>query len=114
MPDENKIREKYDIEIKNLELQRNYLLNKIKALNKWNKSGVDSPDDAKELMQILCWQNLSYCCRPKTSDGRGKNCMWRTSVLKLLGISEEEFIKVKEKAVNDLLLVHFRSATTQK
>lgn len=104
MIDEEKIREQYDTEIKTLVLQRDHLLKKIKTLNKIEKEGVHSKDDAKKLMEgVLCWGNLSYCCRPKTDDGDGKKCMWRDRVLSLLGISKETFIAAKEKAVDGLL-----------
>lgn len=97
--DEKKIREQYDTEIKNLELQRDYLLNKIKTLNKCKKDAAKGNVNLEELNNLLCYKNLAFCCRPLTSDG-GKNCMWRTTVLNILGISEEDFIKVKEEAAS--------------
>lgn len=97
--DENKIREQYDTEIKNLELQRDYLLKKIELLSEYEKKGVKTVDDAEGLMKVLCYRNLAFCCRPKTSDG-GKKCLWRDSVLNILGVSKEDFIRVKEEATS--------------
>lgn len=99
MLDEKKIREQYDTEIKNLEIQRDYLLNKIKVLDKCRNDVTKGNINLEELNSLLCWHNLAYCCRPKGSDG-GKNCMWRTTVLNILGISENDFIKTKEEATN--------------
>ena len=97
--DENKIKEQYDTQIKNLELQRDYLLNKLKILNKCKKDAEEGNVNLEELNSLLCYKNLGFCCRPKTSDG-GKNCMWRDFVIGVLGVSKDDFIKVKEEAVS--------------
>ena len=110
MMDGEEIRERYDAEInkhtteiKTLATQRDHILKKIEVLDKFKKQGVHSEEDIEELMSILCYKNLAYCCRPKTDDGNGKKCMWRQSVLKTLGIPKEEFMAAKEKAVDGLL-----------
>ena len=101
---EKKIREQYDTEIQNLELQRDYLLKKIELLSEYEKKGVKTLDDAEGLMKVLCYKNLAFCCRQKDSDGNGKKCMWRDTVLNILGINEDDFIRVKEKAIDGLLI----------
>lgn len=98
--DENKIREKYDTEIKTLELQRDYTLNKMRTLDKCKKDAAEGNINLEELNNLLCYKNLAFCCSPKRSNGVGKNCMWRDTVLSILDISKEDFIKVKEKAAN--------------
>lgn len=97
--DEKKIREQYDTEIKNLVLQRDYLLNKLRTLNKCKKDAADGNVNLEELNSLLCYKNLGFCCRPKTSDG-GKNCMWRDFVISVLDVSKDDFIKVKEEAAS--------------
>ena len=99
MLDEKKIREQYDTEIKNLELQRDYLLNKINVLDKCRKDATDGNINLEELNSLLCYKNLAFCCRPRTSDG-GKNCMWRDFVLSTLDVGKEDFIRIKEKATD--------------
>lgn len=101
--DENKIREQYDAEIKTLKLQRDYLLKKTKVLNKCRKDAEDGNVDLEELNSLLCYNEspepLAFCCRPKTSDG-GKNCMWRDTVLNILHISKDDFIRTKEESAS--------------
>lgn len=99
MLDEKKIREQYDTEIKTFELQRDYLLNKIKTLNKCKKDAAEGNVNLEELNSLLCWGNLSYCCRPHF-DGSGKKCMWRDFVLSVLGVNKDDFIRIKEKAAS--------------
>lgn len=97
--DEKKIREQYDTEIKNLEIQRDYLLNKIKVLDKCRKDATDGNINLEELNSLLCYKNLAFCCRP-VFDGSGKNCMWRDFVFSALDIDKESFIRIKEKATS--------------
>lgn len=97
--DVNKIREQYDVEIKNLELQRDYLLNKIKTFNKCKEDSKEGNVNIEELNSLLCWQNLCYCCRP-SFNGSGKKCMWRDFVLSVLDINKDDFIRIKEEAAS--------------
>ena len=76
MLNEDKIRKQYDTEIenmkarmdampteiKNMELQRDYLLKKIRVLGEFEEKGVKNKEDIKALMDVLCWGDLSYCC----------------------------------------------------
>lgn len=94
-------------EIKNLETQRDHLIHKARTLNKFEGNGVKTRDDVEELIGILCWKSLAYCCLPRTSDGQGKKCMWRDAVLKILGITDETFMDVKEKSVEMFSSVDF-------
>lgn len=103
MLDEKKIREQYNTEIKNMVLQRDYLLKKIEVLDKFQKTCVRTDDDVKELKSLLCYNDLCYCCKPKGYGDGGKNCMWRSAVLKLLGIPEDEFVRIKEKMNDELM-----------
>lgn len=100
MLDEKKIREQYDTEIKTFELQRDYLLNKIKTLNKCKKDATKGDINLEELNSLLCYKHLGFCCRPHTSNGSGKKCMWRDAVLSILDINKEDFIRIKEEAAS--------------
>ena len=123
MLDENKIRQQYNTEIesmkarmdampkeiKNMEAQRDHLLKKIRVLSEFEKNGVKNKEDIEALMDVLCWGDFSYCCRPNTDNGRGKKCIWRDTVLRILGISPGTFMATKEKAVDVLLSSHFQN-----
>jgi len=123
MLNEDKIRKQYDteienmkvrmdalpLEIKNLETQRDYLLKKIRVLSEFGKNGVKTKEDIKALMDVLCWGDLSYCCRPNTDNGQGKKCIWRDTVLRILKVTPETFMATKEKSVDALLSSCFQN-----
>jgi len=62
-------------------------------------------EDVRLVMQLTCFGNIAYCCkaRVREDDKEGKDCPWRDAVLEILGISKEEFNRVKEQLVNNWL-----------
>ncbi len=49
-----------------------------------------------EIMEETCFESLAYCCSLE------KNCPFRDSVLKKLGLTKKDFVALKEKFNNNL------------
>lgn len=47
-------------------------------------------EEINDVMSILCFKNIAYCCGVK------KNCFRRDIVLKIFGMSKENYTKEKE------------------
>lgn len=47
--------------------------------------------DLKKSLKLLCFNNLSFCCSLK------KECEDRDKCMKELGVSKEDFLKLKEE-----------------
>jgi len=57
----------------------------IKAL----KGEIELSED--EIRSLLCYKSLAYCC------GLQKPCIFRDAARALLGISDEEYVRLKEE-----------------
>jgi len=47
--------------------------------------------DRKRVRKLLCYESLAYCC------GLQKPCIFRDTAMALLGISEEEYERLKKE-----------------
>ena len=52
--------------------------------------------EIKHIMKETCFNSLSFCC------GLTRTCQYRDNVIKKLGLSKEDYIKLKEKFDNEL------------
>ena len=65
------------------------MIKKSEIVKKYVENRPKNKEELKELMKVLCFENLSFCCR--------KNCPLRNAVLGVLGIEPESFEKTKEE-----------------
>lgn len=52
----------------------------------------------KEISKITCFGSLAYCC--KTFGKGGKQCLWRSIVIDLLGLNDEKYEELKDEFDN--------------
>ena len=71
---------------------------KISILKKYNGQKLFIGEEKNEILSLLCYDDLGFCC------ATSKPCLWRNAVMELFSISPEKFKKVKEDA-GRLLLV---------
>lgn len=83
---------------KSIEKQEKDLLKKAEIIDKFKENKPETKEDYEELMGVLCFNSLAYCCKPKMN-----NCIWRNQVLSILGISIDEFVKKKDKFGKELI-----------
>ena len=65
------------------------MINKSGIIKKYADNKPKNTEELKELMSVLCFENLSFCCK--------KACPMRNAVLGVLGIEPESFEKTKEE-----------------
>ncbi len=62
-----------------------------KALSLYDKK------DYREISKFTCYGSLAYCCRSTAAKERGKECFWRDLTIDLLGLTKEEYEKLKDE-----------------
>lgn len=81
----------------NLGKEREILLKKVEITEKFKENKPKNKEELKELFKVLCFDDLIFCCKPKV-----RPCLWRSETLLILGITDEEFIKEKERLSAEL------------
>jgi len=66
------------------------LTRKLVIIEKYKDKKPKSEEELKELLSLLCYDNLVYCC------GLKKPCYWRDTVLAILRISNKKYKEWKE------------------
>jgi len=56
-------------------------------------------EKVKEIMKLTCFDSIAYCC------GLEKRCALKDTVLILLGISPEEYIRWKEEFTQEIISI---------
>ena len=72
---------------------------KIKIINDFKDRDYNTFTDAeiKTILSLTCYKHVGYCC------GLQKTCIFRDTVLNLLKITPEEYIKAKDQCQRYLL-----------
>jgi len=96
--DFKKLDSEYEAKKKSLDAEKGKYLRRIEVIEKYEKEKPKNITEFQELCSVLCFNDLIFCCKPKA-----RPCMWRSAVLKILGISDEEFIKKKEELSKQLV-----------
>lgn len=70
------------------------------AVVKKLKSALDFYEGKKkknyrEISKITCFGSLAYCC--KTFGKGGKQCLWRSIAIDLLGLNDEKYEELKDE-----------------
>lgn len=100
-----KAKESFDSKKKALEKQSEMLkkqeesiMENIEIFKKYANKKPETVEEYRELCSCLCFGSLSFCCgTPNNPFGGGKPCPYRDMVLKILDISNEEFIEIKKE-----------------
>ena len=66
--------------------------NEISELNKMVEMLEGKVESEQEVLNLTCWKSLAYCCSLE------RNCPQRDIALEVLGISKEDFTKIKKDA----------------
>lgn len=88
--------------------QEKYLdvIARLEPLAEIEKKNPKTLDDAVKAQASCCFMSLSYCCgTPKSRFNIGKQCLFRDSVIKALGLTQEQFEEFKKRS--DDLLIEF-------
>lgn len=68
----------------------------LEIIIKYSENPPTTREELRELLSVLCWDNLGYCCSiPK------KRCSYRTLVMAILGIEPREYTKRKDELGNE-------------
>ena len=76
-------------------LQR--LASKLDLLKQIEQKVRKTKTDVKKAMSITCYKNIGYCC------GLAKDCIMRDGCRQALGIDDENYIKVKENVIWEMI-----------
>lgn len=87
--------------LKQVREQNRELEQKLRVLKEFKRKNPKTRKDIERLMQgVLCYGSLSFCCGPS------KYCPFRDSVLKVLGLTQEDYKEYKSTC-HESLLVNF-------
>ena len=64
----------------------------IDMINKYKKQKPTIRSEREEVLSLLCFGSLGYCCSAE------ENCPFRDAVMSIFGVSEDRYKKIKEKA----------------
>jgi len=84
-----KIREECENQIKEKQRKLESMRKNVGWIIKALKGEIEPSED--EIRSLLCFKSLAYCC------GLKKPCIYRDAARALLGISDEEFVRLKEE-----------------
>jgi hypothetical protein len=76
------------------------IIDKLKFLRDFATKDDFTEKDIREVMTFTCYDSLAFCCNLGEA---GKPCFYRDSVLEALGISPEEFIRIKNEFTNRII-----------
>jgi len=93
------IEENFEKEKGEIEKQKKEFISdkKVQILLKYENKLPKNREELRELCSILCFGSLNWCCGVKGNPYGGfKNCFSRDLCLQVLGIDDEEFLRIKD------------------
>lgn len=73
------------------------LLGRLKYLKELSEKGNLTEEEVRRAMDFTCFGSLAFCC------GTEKQCFHRDSTLEALGLTHEDFNRVKKDLTNRII-----------